>query len=413
MSYKVKHLLGLLLALFLVLGMLFGLRSCGNKINLPNFGEMRQVINKDVENVNNIIANLPEVANVKLDDLGAVSAARTAYDALKDADKEKVVGLDKLVSLENALNELQATPTESEGLVALKDLLSSIKDFEKPLLFEKFDEAKRGYDALTDEEKAQIDLTDLQALETELKKDGDFLNFVLNKIELPKDLDIFNKLKLDIDALSDEEKAKIDMDLLDKLNASLEEPEVVEESAAKKVEDMISAIKTPITLDSEDELNKVKAAYDALSDADKANYQKTTGYVNINDASDLITREAYNGLPAVGKGSYTQQQGYLDKNGKAINEREYDKLSDADKAACTSATIYSAFIPEVHEVKVIAKNVDGIITTETQWLKDGEYKTGAVPVYTNSYSSEGEANSFTPCRASILARLSVFTSIFS
>ena len=283
MSYKVKHLLGLLLALFLVLGMLFGLRSCGNKINLPNFGEMRQVINKDVENVNNIIANLPEVANVKLDDLGAVSAARTAYDALKDADKEKVVGLDKLVSLENALNELQATPTESEGLVALKDLLSSIKDFEKPLLFEKFDEAKRGYDALTDEEKAQIDLTDLQALETELKKDGDFLNFVLNKIELPKDLDIFNKLKLDIDALSDEEKAKIDMDLLDKLNASLEEPEVVEESAAKKVEDMISAIKTPITLDSEDELNKVKAAYDALSDADKANvsnYNTLKGYLD-------------------------------------------------------------------------------------------------------------------------------------
>ena len=283
MSYKVKHLLGLLLALFLVLGMLFGLRSCGNKINLPNFGEMRQVINKDVENVNNLIANLPEVANVKLDDLGAVSAARTAYDALKDADKEKVVGLDKLVSLENALNELQATPTESEGLVALKDLLSSIKDFEKPLLFEKFDEAKRGYDALTDEEKAQIDLTDLQALETELKKDGDFLNFVLNKIELPKDLDIFNKLKLDIDALSDEEKAKIDMDLLDKLNASLEEPEVVEESAAKKVEDMISAIKTPITLDSEDELNKVKAAYDALSDADKANvsnYNTLKGYLD-------------------------------------------------------------------------------------------------------------------------------------
>lgn len=285
MSKRAKHLLGLLLALFLVLGMLFGLRSCGDKINLPNFGEMRQVINKDVENVNNLIANLPEVANVKLDDLGAVSAARTAYDALKDADKEKVVGLDKLVSLENALNELQATPTESEGLVALKDLLSSIRNFEKPLLFEKFDEAKRGYDALTEEEKAQIDLTDLHTFENELKKDGDFLNFVLNKIELPKDLDIFNKLKLDIDALSDEEKAKIDMDLLNKLNASLEEPEkeVVEESAAKKVEDMISTIKTPITLDSENELNKVKAAYNALNDADKANvsnYNTLKGYLD-------------------------------------------------------------------------------------------------------------------------------------
>ena len=308
MNYKIKHLLGLLLALFLVLGMLFGLRSCGNKINLPNFGEMRQVTNKDVENVNNLIANLPEVANVKLDDLDAVNAARTAYDALKDADKEKVVGLDKLVSLENALNELQATPSESEGFVALKDLLGSIKDFEKPLLFEKFDEAKRGYDALTDEEKAQIDLTDLHTFENELKKDGDFLNFVLNKIELPKDLDIFNKLKLDIDALSDEEKAKIDMDLLNKLNASLEEPEkeVVEESAAKKVEDMISAIKTPITLDSENELNKVKAAYDALSDTDKANvsnYNTLKGYLDelakLKEAKTAQIKEQVN-VPVTG-----------------------------------------------------------------------------------------------------------------
>ena len=131
--------------------------------------------------------------------------------------------------------------------------------------------------------------------------------------------------------------------------------------------------------------------YNALDETDKANYEATTGYVNINDASELITKEAYNALPLVGKNAYESQQGYIDKNGKAINEREYSKLSDADKAACTTETIYSAFIPTVHEARVIAKNVDGIITTETQWLKDGEYKTGAVPVYTNSYSSEGEA----------------------
>ena len=135
-------------------------------------------------------------------------------------------------------------------------------------------------------------------------------------------------------------------------------------------------------------------AYNALDEADKANYEATTGYVNINNADDLITRAAYNALPLVGKSAYESQQGYLDKNGKAINEREYSKLSDADKAACTQKTIYSAFIPTVHEARVIAKNVDGIITTETQWLKDGEYKTGAVPVYTNTYSSEGYAKAW-------------------
>ena len=51
MSKTVKHLLGLLIALLLIVGMLFGLKACGNKLNLPNFGEMRQVINKDVFHV--------------------------------------------------------------------------------------------------------------------------------------------------------------------------------------------------------------------------------------------------------------------------------------------------------------------------------------------------------------------------
>ena len=38
---------------------------------------------------------------------------------------------------------------------------------------------------------------------------------------------------------------------------------------AKKVDDLISAIKTPITLESADAISRARQAYDSLSDADK------------------------------------------------------------------------------------------------------------------------------------------------
>ena len=53
------------------------------------------------------------------------------------------------------------------------------------------------------------------------------------------------------------------------------------------------------------------------------------------------------------------------------------------------------FKPTVKEAKVIVTNTEGVISTITQWKNEkGEYKTGAVPVYTNTYSSKGEAKAW-------------------
>ena len=51
------------------------------------------------------------------------------------------------------------------------------------------------------------------------------------------------------------------------------------------------------------------------------------------------------------------------------------------------------FVPEEHDLKIVVKNDDsGKMTTEIYW--DGNTQAGAVPVYTNRYSSESEAKAW-------------------
>lgn len=317
MSKTVKHILGLFLALLLILGMLFGLRACGSKINLPNFGEQREAMSADVKNVNDLIASIP--ATLTQNDFDLVRNARTAFDALSEDNKKLVTDLDKLVNAENAMKSIEDSIAK---LDAFGNLLNSLDGLEGQALIDRVFEIRNAYDGLTDEQKAQVDLSKLLEVEAQLESNGDYLNALLEKIELPRDLDLFNELKLKIDALSEEERAKIDDELLDKLNASLEpveevkeeEPQVEEKSeAVKNVEDMISAIKTPITLDSADEVNKALDAFNALSETDKkevSNYDKLRSYLDDlsklqdeakkNEAAQKVEEPVQNKIPNTG-----------------------------------------------------------------------------------------------------------------
>lgn len=317
MSKTVKHILGLFLALLLILGMLFGLRACGSKINLPNFGEQREAMSADVKNVNDLIASIP--ATLTQNDFDLVRNARTAFDALNENDKKLVTDLDKLVNAEDAMKSIEDGIAK---LDAFGNLLNSLDGLEGQALIDRVFEIRNAYDGLTDEQKAQVDLSKLLEVEAQLESNGDYLNALLKKIELPRDLDLFNELKLKIDALSEEERAKIDNELLDRLNASLEPVEEVKEEehqveekseAVKNVEDMISVIKTPITLDSADEVNKVSDAFNALSDAEKkevSNYDKLRTYLDDlsslqdeakkNEAAQQVEESTQNKIPNTG-----------------------------------------------------------------------------------------------------------------
>ena len=59
-----------------------------------------------VQDVMNVIADLPQADAITGDDADAINAARAAYDALSDAEKASVTNLDKLEAAEKALDEI-------------------------------------------------------------------------------------------------------------------------------------------------------------------------------------------------------------------------------------------------------------------------------------------------------------------
>ena len=85
---KLAKLVLLTLSLVLLAGSLFTFTACGDKTS----AEVKEVISA--------IEELPSVEEISLTDRRAVQNARSDYNALKNADKEQVTNLDRLVALE-------------------------------------------------------------------------------------------------------------------------------------------------------------------------------------------------------------------------------------------------------------------------------------------------------------------------
>ncbi|MCM3625609.1 sugar-binding domain protein [Brevibacillus borstelensis] len=117
------------------------------------------------------IASLPAVADLKVTDEDAVKAARTAYDALTDAQKALVTKLADLEAAEKKIAELKNGQTDAKAaqkvdeaianLPAVADLKVTDEDAVKA--------ARTAYDALTDAQKALVTkLADLEAAEAKI-----------------------------------------------------------------------------------------------------------------------------------------------------------------------------------------------------------------------------------------------------
>lgn len=93
---KLAKLVLLTLSLVLLAGSLFTFTACGDKTS----AEVKEVISA--------IEELPSVEEISLTDRRAVQNARSDYNALKNADKEQVTNLDRLVALEEQVKILLA-----------------------------------------------------------------------------------------------------------------------------------------------------------------------------------------------------------------------------------------------------------------------------------------------------------------
>ena len=208
------------------------------------------------------------IGTVTLDSEEAIKAARGAYDALTEEQKAQVGNYQTLLDAEAKLADLKA----ADAVEKLIDAIGTVTlDSEEAI------KAARGaYDALTEEQKAQVGnyqtLLDAEAKLADLKA-ADAVEKLIDAIGTVT-LDSEEAIKAArgaYDALTEEQKAQVGnyQTLLDA------EAKLADLKAADAVEKLIDAIGT-VTLDSEEAIKAARDAYDALTDAQKelvGNYQ--------------------------------------------------------------------------------------------------------------------------------------------
>ena len=184
------------------------------------------------------------IGTVTLESEPAITAARAAYDALTAGQKDKVDNYAKLTAAEEALAALKADAEKVADAIAKIDAIGEVTTESEAAIAE----ARAAYDALTDEQKAQV---------------------------------------TNYDALTAAEEA------LAALKAD-----------AEKVADAIAKIDTigEVTADSEPAITAARAAYDALTDEQKAqvtNYDKLTAaeeaFAALSPAPEPVRQFAYSG----------------------------------------------------------------------------------------------------------------------
>ena len=177
-----------------------------------------------------VIEKINSIGSVTLDSKAAIDGAREAYDSLTDDQKAAVTNIDKLTEAETRYAELVKAEADKEAAEQVDELIGAVGDEITLDSREAIEAARAAYDALTAEQKSLV--TGLDALKAAESK--------------------YQELK----AAADKE-------------------------AAAEVDSLIGAIGDDITLGSKESIETARAAYDALSDDQKA---LVTGLSNLEKA---------------------------------------------------------------------------------------------------------------------------------
>ena len=254
-----------------------------------------------------IIQALPTPLNVTPADREAIEAARAAFDALTDAQKIQVPLLDKLklALAEIALDAADKAAADDAAAAAVEDLIRALPNAADVTIDDKaaIDEAKAAYDALTTDQKRIVNLTDRIKLAADVAALAKIENDIaaaaavtdqINALPAAEDvtLDDFADIMdaaAAYAALTDDQKALVDDETVQKLNAA--EDALIQAAkdvvAAEKVKAQINDLPEEVTADDKDDIEAARAAYDALTDAQKALIDEDT-YKKLTDAEESL-----------------------------------------------------------------------------------------------------------------------------
>ena len=200
-----------------------------------------------------LINALPAAANIALTDKTAVQAARAAYDALTGPEKG-AIDADALPKLTNAETKI----TDLEAAKAVSDQINALPANATLNNKQAVQDARAAYTALTDDQKDLIDsdtlgkLTTAEAQIAQATADNNAADAVTAQIvSLPTDVTLNDKQAVEAaraayNALTDAQKALVDNSKLEKLVAA--EAKIADLEAAKAVTDQINALPSNLTL---------------------------------------------------------------------------------------------------------------------------------------------------------------------
>ena len=316
--------------------------------------------------VSDLIGALGASDEVTLEKEEAIGAARTAYDALTDEQKDLVgVKYGDLEAVEAKLKELK----DQAAAALVDDLIGAIGAAVTLELEDAIDAARTAYDALTDDQKALLegkynDLVVAEAKLAELKDEAaaKFVNDLIAAIDSEVTLNSEAAIKAArtaYDALTENQKTLVAGKYADLVAA---EAKLAELKSAKEAADKVAAadkaaattvgtaIKSigKVTLDSEAKIKAARAAYNALTKDQKA--LVTGEYADLVAAEEELAKlksakEAADKVAAADKAAAATVETAIKSIGKVTLDSEtkikaartaYDKLTENQKKLVTN-----------------------------------------------------------------------------
>lgn len=276
---------------------------------------------KNIKAVNVLFAALPEVTALVEADQIRIKQAREAYNQLSDTEKEKILGYERLVSLEQALEDLDDS---MDKVQQVQMLIGNLPAVEHVTIADKEQivAARKAYDALT--ETQQLRVTNLESLKRAEKRLNDLLDLpnipgdgededdsekpsqpsdvvaALTKQinQLPpieaitiKDGLVIHALLKSYNTLSVEQQAQVPNAYQLLLAASIYEAlqEQIDDTEVLSVTEKIATLPSTSLIDLNDELiiNKAKASYMQLTSAQQA---EVVNYATLVQAEQQLTQ---------------------------------------------------------------------------------------------------------------------------
>ena len=246
-----------------------------------------------------VIDKITAIGTVTLDSKAAIQDARSAYDALTEEQKAAVDNYALLTTAEAELARLENEKADQDAADAVVDKINAIGTV---TLDSKtaIDEARAAYDALTEQQKALVSETILKKLTDAEKAYADLIADQADKnaakavedqiaaigtVSLHSE-DTIVAARQAYEALTDTQKQLVgNYEILTAAEKKL--AELKDEAAANAVEEMLNAIGT-VTLDSEEKITAARAAYEALTDAQKALVENLSVLEAAEEALELL-----------------------------------------------------------------------------------------------------------------------------